>query len=298
MIIDSHFHLEPDLMSIEEMMSAMDSHGITKTALIAGMCHGLSEPGESMLRLMRMMLGNSWTRKLVCPLLTRFTLDGDIKLPKGLVAIESDPDNAKVFSVVDSYPEKFMAWVFVNPKGKKDPVAEFEKWMNHSGCIGVKVHPFWHQYRPIDLLPVAQKTAAMGKPMLMHTGFDEHGDVLALIRKVPNLKLILAHAGFPAYRDMWQQIKPYPTISVDLSATAYVDEKIIRQVVEFLGADRCIFGTDGPFGSSGKNGMFDYGVIKKRIILLFKDEAIQRKLFHENFQKMIDSECSDASLKH
>jgi hypothetical protein len=41
----------------------------------------------------------------------------------------------------------------------------------------------------------------MGKPLLIHAGFDAHGDYDALLQKAPDLKLILAHAGFPLYFD-------------------------------------------------------------------------------------------------
>lgn len=283
MIIDSHFHLENDLMPIDDIISSMDRNGIEKTALIASMCNGLAEPGETVLMLMRIMLMRKLTRRMIKTMLTRFTPDGNVKLPSGITFIESDPDNEKVFSAVDSHPDRFMAWVFVNPKGKKDPVSEFEKWKNHCGCVGVKTHPFWHRYKPIELLKVAEKASALGKPMLMHLGFDENGDILPLISKVPQLKLILAHAAFPSYQDMWKEIKPYPNIYVDLSATAYVDDRIMNNVIDFLGADRCIFGTDGPYGSRGNKGMFDHGMIRQRITKQFMDENKQRKILRDNF---------------
>lgn len=285
MIIDSHFHLEPEIMPVSKILDSMDAHGIEKTALIAGMCHNLSEPKEPVLMFMRAMLKNRTTRNMVRLLTTRFTEDGNLKLPGGLVIIESDPDNRKVFDTVDLYQDRFMAWSFVNPKGKNDAVSEFLKWADHPGCVGVKTHPFWHRYRPSDLIPVAKTASEKGKPMLMHAGFGKNGDILPLIKAVPGLKLILAHAGFPSYRDTWRLIKPFPGIFVDLSATAYVDEGTISEAVDYLGADRCVFGTDGPYGSpsESKNGDFCYGVIKTRIMRLFRDETVQKKIFRENF---------------
>lgn len=287
MIIDSHFHLEPDLLSTEKLIADMEEHQIEKTALIASMCSNLSEPPSFLLKILRFLITRNWSRNFAKLLLTQFTSDGNIKLPGGIVTIESDPDNEPVFNAAEKYPDRFMAWVFVNPKGKNGQEEEFQKWISHPACTGVKTHPFWHQYRPVELLPVASKAAEAGKPMLMHVGFDDHGDVISLIKKVPNLKLILAHAGFPYYSQMWKKIKPYPNIFVDISATAYVDEKITRDALDFLGEERCIFGTDGPFGSTGKDGEFDYGIIKKRCKKLISDEVLYRRVVSDNFLDLI-----------
>lgn len=286
MIIDSHFHLEQDLMSVDNMLSAMDINQIDQTALIASICHGLSEPSPIMLKVLRRALFHSFFRNFVKPICTRFTPDGHVRLPGSITSIYQDPDNTPVFEVVDEHPDRFLAWVFVNPRGQKNAVEEFDKWRDHPGCIGVKVHPYWHRYRPVDLKEVAQCAANAGKPMLMHAGFDDYGDVIALATAVPDLKLVLAHAGFPAYGDVWHKIKELSNIVVDLSATAYVDEAITRKVVAFLGVERCIYGTDGPFGSNEAKGAFDYGYIKNRLKRLFPDEAVQAKLFYDNFKKL------------
>ena len=52
----------------------------------------------------------------------------------------------------------------MNPRGKKDQVAEFEKYKDMDGFIGVKAHPFWHHFKPVELAPVAERLAKTGKP--------------------------------------------------------------------------------------------------------------------------------------
>lgn len=287
MIIDSHFHLEEELMPVDDILSAMDAHRIDKTALIASICHGISEPHPLMLNILRKSLSHSFTRRIIKPLCVRFTPDGNVKLPGSIATIYQEPDNSTVFDAVDKHPDRFLGWVFINPIGNYDPVAEFEKWKEHPGCIGVKTHPYWHQYRPIELKEIAQRAARADMPMLMHTGFDEFGDVVPLVRAVPDLKLIIAHAGFPGYADTWKKIKKFSNSYIDLSATPYVDETITRNVVSFLGPARCIFGTDGPFGSKSADGAFDYSVIKNRLKRLFPDERVQAKLLSENFKSFL-----------
>jgi predicted TIM-barrel fold metal-dependent hydrolase len=78
----------------------------------------------------------------------------------------------------------FLGWVFVNPRGGKDQVQVLNKWKNHPGFIGVKAHPFWHRYHPIELLPVAEQLVQIGKPLLIHAGWGSHGDYDALLQEI------------------------------------------------------------------------------------------------------------------
>ena len=154
------------------------------------------------------------------------------------------------------------------------------------GFIGVKAHPFWHRYPPVELLPVAVELANIGKPLLIHAGFDTHGDYDALLREVPGLKLVLAHAGFPLYSDTWKKIRNNKDVYVDLSQSSYLDVHTTRRVVENLGSTRVLFGTDGPYGIHGDDDLFDYSFLKRRIEGLFPDKAIQKKILGENFMEL------------
>lgn len=289
MIIDCHYHLNESMLSIEDLLKQMDEAGVDKIALMASMCGPLPHVKETLLKFNRFLLTHSSVRWLGRKVTEHFTPEGDFSILGSIVKIEQDPDNQPVFDAIESYPDKFLGWIFVNPRGKKDQMQEFNKWKDHPNAIGVKAHPFWHRFAPIELLPVAEQVASMGKPMLLHLGFKDHGDFNALLKAVPDLKLIFAHAAFPYYSKTWKAIKENPNVFVDLSQTLYVDEKITQKVVKFLGADRCLFGTDGPYGSPGSQGEFDLGLIKRRIERLFPDEKVQTKLLGENFQNLIES---------
>jgi len=283
MIIDCHYHLEPRIQTVDNLLKKMDKNGIKKTALMATMCDPLPHTPEFLLKLLRVFLSHRPVRGLAKALAANFTPEGDLKLPKGVISVYKDPDNQKVAEAIKEHPNRFLGWIFVNPAGKNDPSTEYEKWKDVPGFIGVKAHPFWHRYQPERLLPIAEKLAEDGKPLLIHAGFDDHGEFLGLIQKCPKLKLILAHTGFPEYSDTWKAIKQYSNIYVDCSADAYVNEKATRQVVEFLGVERCLYGSDGPYGQVADDGVFDNGKIKSRIEALFPDSGIQKKLLGANF---------------
>ena len=287
MVIDCHYHLETRMQSVENLIAKMDAVGIEKTALMATIWDVPPHTPEFLLKLLRFFLYHRYTRPLAAKLSANFTPEGHIKLPKETVNLYFDPENESLIEPMQAYPDRFLGWIFVNPRGKNDQVAEYEKWRNEPGFIGVKTHSFWHQYQPKELLPVAEKAAADGKPLLNHFGFGINGDFEPLVREIPGLKLILAHVGFPEFSDTWKIIRDNPNIYVDLSADAYVNGTVTRQAVDYLGADRCLFGTDGPYGHNADDGLFDNGFIKRRIEALFSDEKIRTLLLGENFRNLV-----------
>jgi len=288
MIVDCHQHLVPDIISTENLIAQMDKTGIDKIALMASPCGPIPEPSPLLISAMRYSLTRSWLRPLSKKSITRFTEEGDVQLPTSVIKILKNPDNPLIFETAERYPDRFLAWCMVNPFGNKDPVPEYDRWKNHPACIGVKAHPFWHRYPLKKLLPVAERLVEKKAPLIVHLGFGENGDILSFANELPELKIILAHAGFPCYSDTWKIIKNRKNIVVDLSATAYVDEKIMADVSSWLGIERCLFGTDGPFGSHNDHIGFDMGLIKRRIEKVFPVKGHQRMILGENFMNIIN----------
>lgn len=283
MVIDCHYHLDERYMSIDEMIRRMDSAGIDKVALMAVMNDPFPEPPVFLVKLLNFLLYNKITMKVGRSFVDNFTPEGNIKITGKTYRIYPHPDNSKVFDAIAKYPDRFFGWVFVRPDSAVDPVEEVRRWMKNPSFVGVKAHPFWHRYSPSKLIPVAKLVASIGKPMLIHVGYDEYGDFSSLIKNVPDLKLILAHAAFPGYSFSWKMIKNSPNVFVDLSQTSYVSERVTKDAVEYLGVDRCLYGTDGPYGFAGKDGIFDFSFIKKRIEKLFLSKEVQEKILSKNF---------------
>ncbi|HPC39839.1 MAG TPA: amidohydrolase family protein [Spirochaetota bacterium] len=285
MIIDSHFHYDERMMTADVLIRKMADAGVARAALIACMNDPLPVTPHAAVWLLQRLLSRRPLRGLGKILSAHFTDDGITILGKNY-AIYPDPDNGPVFALARKNPDAFCGWIFVNPRGKNDPVREIEKWKTSPGFVGIKAHPFWHRYPPAELVSAAEQAVRLDKPLLIHLGFGDHGNFIDLVDRVPGLKLILAHAAFPCYSDSWKLIRARPTVFVDLSAVAYVGEKIMKDVVAYLGAERCFFGTDGPYGPLAEDGYYDYSYIKKRIERLFPDERIRRMILGENFARV------------
>lgn len=285
MIIDCHYHLQEKLLTVDELLERMDISGVDRIALMANQIDPFPEPPRALVAFLQFMLTRPSLRGIGKLFISNFTQDG-IKILGKNMPLTRDPDNDAIFKLVDRRPDRFLGWVFVNPNGGADPVSAFEQYKDHKGCVGVKAHPFWNHHTLLDLVPVAKRLAETNRPLLIHAGYGPEGDYEALLKEVPDLKLILAHAGFPLYADTWKAIQGRTNVFVDLSQTSYVGEKTLKAVVDRLGADQCLFGTDGPFGFHDKAGKFDYGLIKRRIEQLIPNPSDREKVLGGNFSRL------------
>jgi predicted TIM-barrel fold metal-dependent hydrolase len=238
----------------------MDAAGVDRVALIPAMNDPLPETPERLLALMRRLMSWRGSRPLAeaahRALLTR---DGHLRLGRQLVHIYGRPDNAEVARLCAAHPGRFLGWVFLNPRGNPGVLDELERWRGEPGMIGVKLHPHWHDYETRLLSPLCARAEELGLPVLIHLGFRRRGDFRSLCARFPRLTVIAAHAGFPFYNDLWSHARELPNLYVDLSSP-YIDERLARAAVRAMGAARCLYGTDAPYGFHGAEG-YDYRAI-------------------------------------
>ena len=87
------------------------------------------------------------------------------------------------------------------------------------------------------------------------------GDYRHLPEKYPDLKVIYVHAGIPYFGKLWDFAKGRRNVYVELSSLD-LDRGIVRRAADFPGAERCLYGTDGPYGHQGPGEGYDYGMFK------------------------------------
>ena len=290
MIIDCHIHYDPEILTLERMLSCMDKNGVEKAALIATMVEPFYLTGK-----MRQSAGDLLRYALfrANPLGQMFyetTRDrkGNFVLLGKKYRIYEEPDNAPIAEAVESNPDRFVGWIFINPAAGGDTIGELDKWSSRPGMVGVKAHPFWHMYPISQLDSAASWCRDKGYPLLIHLGCrGGSGDYQRLPEKYPGLKIIYAHAGIPYYRKLWAYIKGKEGVYIDLSSP-YLDQDLVGKAVDFLGADKCLYGTDGPYGSQNPGEDYDYGLIKGWIEALPLSDKELGKIFGENFEALIE----------
>jgi len=195
----------------------------------------------------------------------------------------TEPDNQMVVDVISRHPTRFWGWTFVNPNNEK-VLDQLEHWRHFPGMIGVKIHPFWHQYDIQKVKIVAERSQELGLPMLVHLGFGPHGDYRWLIENFPKLKIIFGHLGVPYYKSLWPSVQNNPNVYVDISSSYHVDERLFKSSIKRIGSHKLLFGTDSPYA---------HGDVIKKIKTWVDDAAISENekedIFSNNFLKLIQT---------
>ncbi|WP_160719652.1 amidohydrolase family protein [Bacillus sp. USDA818B3_A] len=285
MIIDCHFHVDETMLTLEKMIECMDQNGVNKTVLIAAMNETMFEVDSAfqhnLQRLFRSLILN-------VPYVGHKIYDGLVKegyfnLYGSSYKIFSQPDNDLVASAIKRFPDRFLGWAAVNPM-IPESVEKLESYLTKPGFIGVKAHPFMHQYSIRALDQVAELCETKGVPIIIHLS-SERNSYRYLPEKYPNLKLIYAHAGLPFWKKLWKYVEYQPNIYIDLSSD-YLTPTIVKSTVEALGYRKVLYGCDGPYGMQ-KFNEYDYSAKKKWIDSLDIPDYQKEYILGKNFLALI-----------
>jgi uncharacterized protein len=133
-----------------------------------------------------------------------------------------------------------------------------------SGVLGVKLHPVSHSFVPNDprLHPMYELCADAGLVVLSHSGPGPAGaagsakpsDFAPVLRKWPDLRLVLAHLGGASWRETAAVAADFPQLVFDLSeiiewtgAPHAPSAAELAALIRQIGADRVMLGSDFPW---------------------------------------------------
>ena len=118
MIADAHYHLDPRLESVDQLLAQMREHGIGRVALIAAPCDPLqvSKAGAAFLKAMRRALAGGAPR--LGRILYRSTVraSGRVSFLGRSAPVYPQPDNDAVERAFSAHPDQFVGWLFLNPR--------------------------------------------------------------------------------------------------------------------------------------------------------------------------------------
>lgn len=288
MIIDCHFHIDETMLSLEKMIEGMDENQIAKTVLIASMNETMFEAGDTLQtnlqHLFRFLILNA--PQIGLKIYDGLVRDGHLHLYGHSYQIYQKPDNGSVAAVIEQYPDQFLGWAALNPM-IPGSLEEIEFYLNQPGFIGVKAHPFMHEYRMQELAPAAALCEEKGVPMLIHLS-SERDSYKYLPEKYPKLKLIYAHAGLPFWKGLWKYIKDKPNVFIDTSSD-YLTPSIVKMAVDALGYRKLLYGCDGPYGMKEYN-VYDYSAKKHWIEMLPIPDHEKEYIMGGNFFELIGNQ--------
>jgi uncharacterized protein len=286
MNVDCHFHVDETMLTLEKMIEGMDKHNVSKTALIAPMNETMFEVDSTfqhnLQSLFRFLILNA--PQIGLKIYDGLVKDGYFKLYGNSYKIFTKPNNDIVVAAIDRFPDRFLGWVAVNPL-IPESVEDVEVYLNKPGFIGVKAHPFMHEYSIKALDPVAVMCESKGIPMIIHLS-SEPDSFKYLPERYPKLKVIYAHAGLPLWKQLWKFVKDQPNVFVDTSSD-YLNPSIVKKVVESLGYRKVLYGCDGPYGMK-KFNEYDYSAKKSWIESLQIPDNQKEYILGKNFLGLIN----------
>lgn len=152
-----------------------------------------------------------------------------------------------------AHPDRLAAIAVVHPFLSRAGIPELQRCLE-LGIRGVKLHPIAHGYyeldHTVDLLVRAAGEA--GVPVVIHSDFAHHVcspyAIATLARRCPETTIVLLHLGLqPALCHLVPEIvEGEPNVIVDSSQTCDKPDEVYGRPVAVLGAERVMFGSDGP----------------------------------------------------
>ena len=186
--------------------------------------------------------------------------------------------------------DNLLFWTVVDPT-RMETLKEAEALLSHPKCMGIKIHPFLHDYDAREWVgPVFEMAERHQAVILAHSGdkgsYPE--DFLPWADRFSRVSLIVAHLGHGDDGLRSRQVRAvaaarHRNIWTDTSSCMSMISGLIEWAVTEIGDDRILFGTDTPlYFSACQKARIESAEIsndaKTRILSTNAGELFQQKL--------------------
>ena len=162
------------------------------------------------------------------------------------------------------------------------------------GFTGVKLQPLVQNFHVADerLIPVYEEIIKHGAWAMLHTGTAPYSNGLVgvkyfreLMKKLPNLKTIVAHMGGYEFEEFFELVEMYPHMRFDttmiFTETDVFDTSFPNEMIDRLikYSDRVLFGSDFP------NIPYEYEESINGLLRLNLEEKVYEQIFYKNAER-------------
>lgn len=196
--------------------------------------------------------------------------------------------NDETYELMQRYPNRVRGFCYVNPYYVDAAAAELERRLSKQEFVGLKL---WHALPCSDTRVdrLVEICAHYRVPALQHTWFKSQGlgygesppEMLAdLARRHPKATIIAAHAGGD-YEYGAKVFRSTPNVLLDIAGNE-CNAGGVQLLVDHVGTDRVIFGTDMP-GRSFASQL-------AKVLGTSLPAADKHKILYENMARVL-SDC-------
>jgi predicted TIM-barrel fold metal-dependent hydrolase len=251
MIVDFHNHIalneKQELMAPQDFVRRMDAGGIDKAIIL-----GIDQVDAG--------TKPRWADLAKGPVMKKGWLP-----QSSAMDIASNLSDEEVAAFCRFKPDRLIGFASIHPERYK-PELKAEYAITRLGLKGVKLYPHSGFY-PNDprLDRVYEKCADLGIPVMIHTGikalrwqwikYNNPIYVDDVATNFPELDIIMCHGGFPWCEEFLAVVYSNPNIWVDITFMDYIEraferpglvEHTMKSLVNLVGADRILWGSEGP----------------------------------------------------
>lgn len=191
------------------------------------------------------------TPKDMVGLLDRAGVDAAFVAPPGERNSDYAEGNARIAAGIKEFPKRLYGFARINANKGPKAVDDVNRWVKDQGIHGIKLNGFSEHYYVNDrqlVGPILETAQALDIPILIHTGGHERCTpalVWDIALDFPRAKIIVGHLGEPGYlMDAIAVLKRLPNLYTE---TAGVMPPSIRRMVREIGAERVMYGSNGPY---------------------------------------------------
>jgi hypothetical protein len=212
----------------------------------------------------------------------RHKVDSAVIVPMDkYIAVLNREGNERILSAAAKHPKRFIPFVTVNPWYGEQAVSELSRCFR-LGAAGVKLHPSIQGFQITDAIvfPVVERAIEHGMPIYFHTGTavcSSPFQLTELAMRYPEGTFIMGHAAYADYwNDVASSVKAVPNIYIETSQHLPV---FIRALVQEVGADRVIYGSDSPKA--------DMAIEIEKITRYIESADDLERIFNKNMSKIL-----------
>lgn len=216
----------------------------------------------------------------------------------------------EVAEFCSSFPERLVGVSSVSPDCYR-PQAKIRRAVEELGLRGVKLYPHSGFYvNDRRLYPVYEYCECAGIPVIIHSGikavrlqymkYNNPMNADDVATDFPGLNVIMCHGGYPWTEEFIAVAGTNPNVHVDISFFDYIERKFanprltentIRRLVSIIGAERLIWGSEGPFMELplyGSHGVENYSKSMDFLVRRFDflSEEEKKNILGKNAEKL------------
>jgi len=162
------------------------------------------------------------------------------------------------------------------------------------GFTGLKLQPLVQNFHVADerVTPVYEEIIKHGAWTLLHTGTAPYSNGLVgvqyfrkLMKRFPDLKVIVAHMGGYEFHEFFELLEKYPNMRLDTTMiftdTDVFDTSFPKEMIDLVEkySDKVLFGSDFP------NIPYEYEESINGLLRLQFEQKVYEKIFYKNAER-------------